>query len=52
MPLSAGQVTLAPSQVSASSQGAAVGRQTRRVEVRVMIHWGDRWYVTHLRPFH
>ncbi len=31
-----------------SSLRVAVGRQTRRVEVRVMIHWGDRWYATHL----
>ncbi|MFO0606870.1 MAG: hypothetical protein U0324_27100 [Polyangiales bacterium] len=27
------------------------GRE-RPLEVRVMIHWGRRWYVTHLRPFH
>lgn len=31
-----------------SSLRVAVGGQTRRIEVRVMIHWGDRWYVTHL----
>ena len=27
------------------------GRE-RPLEVRVMINWGERWYVTHLRPFH
>ncbi len=31
-----------------SSLRVAVGGQSRRVEVRVMIHWGDRWYATHL----
>lgn len=29
-----------------------VGGRERALESRVMIHWGDRWYVTHLRPFH
>lgn len=29
----------------------AAGRP-RELEVRVMIHWGARWFVTHLRPFH
>jgi hypothetical protein len=29
-----------------------VGGRERPLEVRVMIHWGQRWYVTHLRPFH
>ncbi len=28
------------------------GGRERALEVRVMINWGDRWYVTHLRPFH
>ncbi len=28
------------------------GARERALEVRVMINWGDRWYVTHLRPFH
>lgn len=28
------------------------GGRERSLEVRVMINWGDRWYVTHLRPFH
>jgi len=28
-----------------------VAGQTRSLEVRVMIHWGDQWYVTHLSPF-
>ncbi len=30
----------------------SVNGRERPLEVRVMIHWGDRWYVTHLRPFH
>ncbi len=29
----------------------AVDGRTRSLEVRVMIHWGARWYVTHLLPF-
>lgn len=29
----------------------AVGARVASLEVRVMIHWGDRWYVTHLLPF-
>lgn len=28
------------------------GGRERALEVRVMINWGERWYVTHLRPFH
>ncbi len=28
-----------------------VGGREVPLEVRVMIHWGRRWYVTHLRPF-
>lgn len=28
------------------------GARERALEVRVMINWGDHWYVTHLRPFH
>lgn len=31
-----------------STLRVAVGGRTERVEVRVMIHWGDRWYATHL----
>jgi hypothetical protein len=26
------------------------GDRTRRFEIRVLINWGDRWYVTHLGP--
>jgi len=29
-----------------------VGAQDRRLEVRVLITWDDRWYVTHLSEFH
>lgn len=29
----------------------SVGARAASLEVRVMIHWGDRWYVTHLLPF-
>lgn len=28
-----------------------VGTQTRRLEVRVLITWGERWYVVHLNDF-
>lgn len=31
-----------------STLRVAVGGRSERVEVRVMIHWGDRWYATHL----
>ena len=31
-----------------STLRVAVGGRTERVGVRVMIHWGDRWYATHL----
>lgn len=33
-----------------STLRVAVGGRTERVEVRVMIHWGERWYATHLGP--
>jgi len=29
---------------------ARQGDRTRRFEIRVLINWGDRWYVTHLGP--
>lgn len=29
---------------------ARAGREEHRFEVRVMINWGDRWFVTHLGP--
>ncbi len=29
-----------------------VGKKEIRIEVRVMISWDDRWYVTHLSEFH
>jgi hypothetical protein len=29
-----------------------VGNQLRRIEVRVLITWDDRWYVIHLSEFH
>lgn len=29
---------------------ARAGREEHRFEVRVLINWGDRWYVTHLGP--
>lgn len=29
-----------------------VGDQERRLEVRVLITWGERWYITHLSEFH
>ncbi len=28
-----------------------VGEEERRFEVRTMIAWGDRWYITHLNEF-
>lgn len=28
-----------------------VGDEERRIEVRTMIAWGDRWYITHLSEF-
>ena len=31
-----------------SALRVSVGGRSERVEVRVMIHWGDRWYATHL----
>jgi hypothetical protein len=31
-----------------STLRVAVGGRTERIEVRVMIHWGERWYATHL----
>ena len=31
-----------------SALRVAVGGAVQRVEVRVMIHWGTRWYATHL----
>ena len=31
-----------------STLRVAVGGRSEGVEVRVMIHWGDRWYATHL----
>ena len=29
-----------------------VGGRERALPVHVMINWGDRWHVTHLRPWH
>jgi hypothetical protein len=29
---------------------AVADGQTRRFEIRVLINWGDKWYVTHLGP--
>ncbi len=29
---------------------ARAGEKTRRFEIRVLINWGDHWYVTHLGP--
>lgn len=29
-----------------------VGGEERRFEVRVLITWGERWYITHLSEFH
>lgn len=29
-----------------------VGGEERTLEVRVLITWGDRWYITHLSEFH
>lgn len=29
-----------------------VGKQTRKLEVRVAITWDERWYVIHLNEFH
>lgn len=29
-----------------------VGKESRRIEVRVIISWDDRWYVIHLNEFH
>lgn len=29
---------------------AVSGTKKRRFEIRVLINWGDRWYVTHLGP--
>lgn len=31
-----------------SSLRVAIGGRSERIEVRVMIHWGGRWYATHL----
>jgi hypothetical protein len=28
-----------------------VGEEERRLEVRVLITWGERWYITHLSEF-
>lgn len=29
-----------------------VGAETRHIEVRTMISWDDRWFITHLSEFH